>query len=158
MSATRCRAIRQYSFSVSMPTYDLPRRLATIAVVPDPTNGSSTTSPGWVNSLINHSGSASGNVAGCCLLPHSVARCSTLVGYALSRPNQGESAQRRTAPLRPARSSSACAKRAGCGRKSSSGTNATPTRASGRIDSAMRGSAACSSTSSGTLRCIKRRS
>lgn len=38
-------------------------RWATKLVVPEPINGSSTVSPGWVNSLINHSGKPSGKAA-----------------------------------------------------------------------------------------------
>src|SRR5437763_818611 len=57
-------------------------------VVPEPRNGSRTTSPTSVNSLMKNDGSASGKAAGCCLLPNSVARCSTLLGSTISRPTQ----------------------------------------------------------------------
>ena len=63
---------------------------ATIFVVPLPIKGSRTQSPTWVKRWINHAGNASGNVALCFLLLHSVAKCNTLVGYAISRPIQWE--------------------------------------------------------------------
>jgi len=65
-------------------------RFATTKVVPEPINGSNTVSFCLVKSFINHSGSSSGNAALWFLLLHSVARCKTLVGYALSLFNQFE--------------------------------------------------------------------
>src|SRR5438309_6225021 len=72
----------------SMPTEFRFSSRAALHVVPEPTNGSSTQSPSSVKSLMNHSGSALGKAAECPLFPHSVAKCSTLLGYALSRFNQ----------------------------------------------------------------------
>lgn len=71
-----------------MPILFLCNLAAAILVVPLPMKGSSTQSPSWVNKLINQVGSASGNAALCFLLLHSVARCNTFVGYAMSRPTQ----------------------------------------------------------------------
>lgn len=78
----------QYSSSASMPTALLPNFCAAISVVPEPTKGSSTVSPGSVKSLMNHSGKLCGKAALWFLLPHSVARCRTLVGYAKGRSSQ----------------------------------------------------------------------
>src|SRR5438552_4467268 len=78
----------QKSAWVSMPNEFRPSSLAATLVVPLPTNGSSTQSPGSVKSLTNHLGRLLGNAALWLLFPHSVARCSTLEGYARSRPTQ----------------------------------------------------------------------
>src|SRR5438046_10048967 len=71
-----------------MPTEFLRSSRAASHVVPEPTNGSSTQSTSLVKSLINHAGSAFGKAAECPLLPHSVAKWSTLLGYAFSRFSQ----------------------------------------------------------------------
>ena len=71
-----------------MPITSRPFLIAAKAVVPEPMNGSSTVSPGSVNRSMNHSGSQLGNAALWLRLPHSVAPCSTLVGYTRSRPIQ----------------------------------------------------------------------
>ena len=55
-------------------------RFATIKVVPEPINGSSTVSYSFVKSLMNHSGNSSGKAALWFLLLHSVAKCKTFVG------------------------------------------------------------------------------
>src|SRR6266496_5133051 len=73
-----------------MPIDLRPNAAAAIHVVPLPRNGSNTTLLGSVNNLINQVGSSSGNTALCCLLLDSVARCKTLEGYAIVRPNQLE--------------------------------------------------------------------
>src|SRR6185312_8250007 len=85
-SASRARAA--YAGASSTPIALRPSASAAASVVPEPANGSSTVSPGSVNSSMNQRGSACGNAALWPLLPHSVARCSTLVGYARSRPCQ----------------------------------------------------------------------
>src|SRR3989338_5305383 len=59
-------------------------------VVPEPKNGSKTTSPGLVKSFINQLGNSLGNTALCFLFELSVAIISTFVGYANSRPTQLE--------------------------------------------------------------------
>lgn len=73
-----------------MPTEFLFILCATLSVVPDPMNGSSTVFPSLVKSLMNHSGKDSGNAALWFLFEHSVANCKTLVGYAFSFPIQFE--------------------------------------------------------------------
>ena len=64
--------------------------VALTAAVPEPRKGSNTTSSGCVNRLMNHEGKETGKAALCSVLPHSVARCRTLVGYTLSLPTQFE--------------------------------------------------------------------
>src|SRR2546421_7313590 len=73
-----------------MPIDCRPSSAAETQVVPLPRNGSSTTSPGCVNNLINHAGSSLGKTALCCLLLDSVAKCKTLLGYASVLPSQLE--------------------------------------------------------------------
>src|SRR3989338_7118954 len=73
-----------------MPIEFLLSSLAATEVVPDPKNGSNTVSPGLVKSLINHSGSGFGKTALWFLFAVSVARLSTFVGYARSRPTHIE--------------------------------------------------------------------
>ena len=52
-----------------MPTKWRPSRLATAPVVPEPKNGSSTTSPGLVEAIMMRASSASGFCVGCSLSP-----------------------------------------------------------------------------------------
>lgn len=82
--------ISQYSATVSMPMECRRMRFATINVVPEPIKGSRTVSYSFVNKRINHSGNSSGKAALWFLLLHSVARCRTFVGYAMSLESQLE--------------------------------------------------------------------
>ena len=66
-------AILQNSWLISIPTKSRLFFTQATAVVPEPMNGSKTTSPGFVNNLMNHSGRATGNVALWPLFAHSVA-------------------------------------------------------------------------------------
>src|SRR5262245_28212977 len=63
--STRRRVDRTYHSSRSQPKKRRPARNAASAVVPDPTNGSSTRSWGNESRWITRLGSSSGNAAGC---------------------------------------------------------------------------------------------
>ena len=62
-----------------MPMKCRPSRFATAPVVPEPKNGSSTTSPGFVAASITRASSASGFCVGCTLWPSSSFRRSSPV-------------------------------------------------------------------------------
>src|SRR5215469_8328498 len=74
ISANRCRTRSAYSADNSMPTYRRPNLFAAAKVVPLPANGSSTRSPGLLDTPIMRSSTASGIWHGCAVrslnVPH----------------------------------------------------------------------------------------